>query len=272
MTLEIPKLMTRDKWDRLIEKYEIQLDRSKLSEPDAARAFEMLKKAVMEELHRPTHIAVIGKTGVGKTSTINALFGTDWKISHVRAATKQEQVFVYENERGRLKISDLPGFGEDIDTEDLHRAIYERVLNECDVALLVLKADTRDMLEVQRTLRDIVGHSHSAVSKRIVVGLNQVDLVHPGDWLEKANIPSVEQEKNIKKIINQRVKSIKKVCAIKPSNVIAYSASRRYHLAHLFAAMVTSTAGHAWVLDAKKNIADYLELVDPKYLPVGLRE
>lgn len=265
------KPMTRDKWDTLIQKYEIQLNDSKLSEPKAAKAFEMLKEAVMDELHRPTHIAVIGKTGVGKTSTINALFGTDWKISHVRAATKEEQVFIYENDRGRLKISDLPGFGEDIDTEDLHRSIYERVLSECDVALLVLKADTRDMLEVQRTLRDVVGRSLSDVSRRIVVGLNQIDLVHPGDWLEGPNIPSAEQAKNIKKIINQRIKSIKKVCAIRPSNVIAYSASRRYHLAHLFAAMVTSTAGQAWVLDAKKNIADYLELVDPKYLPAGLR-
>jgi uncharacterized protein len=263
--------MARDKWDALIEKYGFQVGNSKLSERDAAKAFEMLKEAVMKELHRPTHIAVIGKTGVGKTSTINALFGTDWKISHVRAAPKGEQVFIYENDRGRLKISDLPGFGEDIDTEDLHRAIYERVLNECDVALLVLKADTRDMLEVQRTLRDVVGRSLNAVSKRIVVGLNQVDLVHPGDWLEEPNIPSAEQAKNIKKIINQRIKSIRKVCAIKPSNVIAYSAVRRYRLEHLFAAMVTSTAGQAWVLDAKKNIADYLELVDPKYLPTRLR-
>ena len=113
--------------------------------------------------------------------------------------------------------------------------------------------------------------SASAVSKRIVVGLNQVDLVYPSDWLEAPNIPSVEQDKNIKKIINERIKSIKKVCTIKPSNVVAYSASKRYHLAHLFAPMVTSTAGPAWVLDAKKNIADYLEIVDPKYLPEHLR-
>ena len=263
--------MARDKWDTLVEKYKLQLDESKLSGPNAEKAFEMLKEQVMKELHRPTHIAVIGKTGVGKTSTINALFGTDWKISHVRAETKEEQVFIYENERGRLKISDLPGFGEDIDTEALHRAIYKRVLKECDVALLILKADTRDMLEVQRTLRDVVGKSLNSVSKRIVVGLNQVDLVYPGDWLEGPNIPSPDQQKNIKKIINQRIKSIKKVYAIKPSNVVAYSAIKRYHLVHLFAAMVTSTVGHAWVLDAKKNIADYLEMVDPKYLPDNIR-
>ena len=263
--------MKRDKWDVIVEKYKLQVDTSKLSRSESAQAFEMLKQRVMEELDRPTHIAIIGKTGVGKTSTINALFGTDWKISHVRAATKEEQVFIYESDRGRLKISDLPGFAEDIDTEKLHEEIYKRVLSECDVALLVLKADTRDMLDVQRTLRDVIGRSLNNLSKRIVIGLNQVDLVHPGDWLQEPNIPSAEQEKNIKKIINERVKSIKKVCAIKPSQVVAYSATRRYHLAHLFAAMITSTAGQAWVLDAKKNIADYLELVDPKYLPAHLR-
>jgi small GTP-binding protein len=263
--------MKRDKWDALVEKYKLQLDTSKLSGTDSAKAFEMLKQHVMEELDRPTHIAIIGKTGVGKTSTINSLFGTDWKISHVRAATKEEQVYIYESDRGRLKISDLPGFAEDIDTEKQHREIYRRVLKECDVALLILKADTRDMLDVQSTLRDVVGKSLSNLSRRIVIGLNQVDLVHPGDWIERANIPSSEQEKNIKKIINERVKSIKKVCDIKLSQVVAYSATKRYHLVHLFAAMVMSTSGQAWVLDAKKNIADYLELVDPKYLPAHLR-
>lgn len=231
----------------------------------------MLKQKIMEELQKPTHIAVIGKTGVGKTSTINALFGTDWEISHVRAATKDEQVFIYESERGRLKISDLPGFGEDIETEDAHREIYKRVLSECDVALLILKADTRDMLDVQRTLRDVVGKNLNHLSKRIVVGLNQIDLVHPGNWLEGANIPSIEQEKNIKKIIKERVNSIKKVCSIKPSQVVEYSVVKRYRLVHLFAAMIQCTVGEAWVLDAKKNIADYLELVDPKYLPSHIR-
>jgi uncharacterized protein len=263
--------MRRDKWDQLLEKYKSQIDTSNVSDGDVDKVFEQLKQKLIEELDRPTHIAVIGKTGVGKTSTINALFGTDWKISHVRAATKEEQVFIYEGERGRLKISDLPGFAEDIDTEDLYREIYTRVLNECDVALLILKADARDMMEVQRFLRDVVSKSLNNLVKRIVVGLNQVDLVQPGKWLDGPNLPSREQEKSIETIIKERVKSIRKVCAVKPSQVIAYSAVKRYRLVHLFEALIMSTVGEAWVLDAKKNIADYLELVDPVYLPKKLR-
>lgn len=236
------------------------------------QVYELLKESVNAELEKPTHIAVIGKCGVGKTSTINALFGTDWKISHVRAATKREHVYLYESERGRLKISDLPGLGEDIETEDAYRALYMRVLSECEVALFVLKADTRDMLDVQRILRDVVTGAMPDVAKRIVIGLNQVDLVQPGAWIEGANIPSPEQEASIDSIIRERVKSIQKVCQIKRNQVIAYSAVRRYRLAHLFHAMIASTNGEAWVLDSKKKIADWKELVDEKYLPVPLRK
>jgi small GTP-binding protein len=259
--------MKQDKWDKLLEKYKSQIDTKNIPKEDVDKIFEELKQRVMGELDKPTHIAVIGKTGAGKTSTINALFGTDWKISHVRAATKQEQVFIYEGERGRLKISDLPGFAEDIDTEDLYRRMYTQVLNECDVALLILKADSRDMLEVQRFLRDVVSKSLNNLSKRMVIGLNQVDIVQPGRWLDKPNIPSSEQAANIETIIKERIKSIKKVCAIKPTQVIAYSAVKRFRLVQLFEAMINCTVGEAWVLDAKKNIADYRELIDPMYLP-----
>jgi predicted GTPase len=253
--------------DRLIEEYKSKVDRSKVSPKDADKFFEELKRRMIEELEYPTHIAVIGKAGTGKTSTINALFGTDWKISHVRAATKEEQIYFYEGDRGRLKISDLPGFAEDIDTEERYRKIYARVLNECDVALLILKADTRDMLEVQRFLRDVVSKSINNLDKRIVVGLNQVDLVQPGTWLNKPNIPSPEQRESIESISKERVKSIRKVCKIKSNQVVAYSATRRYHLVQLFEAMINCTVGEAWVLDAKKKIANYLELIDSKYLP-----
>lgn len=233
---------------------------------------DLLKEKVRDELERPTHIAVIGKCGVGKTSTINALFGTDWKISHIRAATKREQVYLYESDRGKLKISDLPGLGEDLETEEVYRALYTRVLKECEVALFVLKADTRDMLDVQRILRDVVSEAMPNLATRIVIGLNQVDLVQPGAWIDDANIPSPQQEKSIQAIIRERLRSIQKVCPIKRSQVVAYSAGKRYRLLHLFEAMVACTTGEAWVLDAKRKIADWKELVNPKYLPAGLRE
>jgi len=236
------------------------------------KVYELLKERMTEELEKPTHIAVIGKCGVGKTSTINALFGTDWKISHVRAATKREQVYLYESDRGKLKISDLPGLGEDLETEDEYRALYMRVLNDCEVALFVLKADTRDMLDVQRILRDVVNSAMPDVANRIVIGLNQVDLVQPGAWIEGANVPSLEQERSIASIIRERLKSIQKVCPIKRSQVIAYSAVKRYRLVHLFQAMIACTNGEAWVLNSKKRIADWRELVDTKYLPPGLQK
>lgn len=239
---------------------------------DKRRVYTLLRERLCEELMKPTRIAVIGKCGVGKTSTINAIFGTDWRISHVRAATKRKQEYLYESDRGRLRITDLPGIGEDVDTEAASAALYMRVLQDCEVALFVLKADTRDMLDVQRTLRAIAARAMPDLARRIVIGLNQVDLVQPGSWIEEGNIPSPEQERSIRLIIDERLRSIRKICSVKRSQIIAYSATRRYHLTHLFHAMMASTSGEAWVLDARKSIADWRQFVSPKYLPVGLQE
>ncbi|MFL6262500.1 MAG: GTPase family protein [Thermoanaerobaculia bacterium] len=229
-------------------------------------AVNLLKARIMEELARPTHIAVIGKCGVGKTSTINSLFGFNGKVSHTRAATKQIQDYVYETEHGRLRISDLPGLGEDLDTEEDYRAMYVEVLKGCEVALFVLRADSRDMMDVQRIFREIVNPTIPEATKKIVIGLNQVDLVHPCDWLEEANLPSKAQEKTIQVIARERLKSLRKVCPLKPKQLVPYSAKKRYHLEHLFYSLMTCTSGEAWILDAKKQIANWEELVNAKYL------
>jgi predicted GTPase len=234
---------------------------------EQARVIEFLKQRFMEELARPTHIAVIGKCGVGKTSTINALFGFNGKISHTRAATKQVHDYFYENDHGRLRISDLPGLGEDLDTEESYRGMYVEVLNSCEVALFVLRADSRDMMDVQRIFRDIIKPIIPGVARRVILGLNQVDLVYPGDWISGANLPSKEQERNIQLIAKERLRSLRKAYPVKQSQVVPYSATKRYRLEHLFHAMISCTAGEAWVLNAKKQIADWHALVDANYLP-----
>jgi predicted GTPase len=140
------------------------------------------------------------------------------------------------------------------------------VLSQCEVALFVLKADSRDMRDVQEILRDVVIKVNPQLTKRIVVGLNQVDLVYPGDWIESGNIPSEAQARNIQIIMRERTKSLKKIYPIRPSHIVPYSALKRYHLQQLFYAMIASTSGEPWILNAKKSIADWRELVDPGLL------
>lgn len=226
-----------------------------------------LRQRVIDELKRPTHIAVIGKSGVGKTSTINALFGFHGKVSHVNAGTTSIEDYIYETERGRLRVTDMPGLGEDIETEDRYREMYARTLQQCEVALFVLRADSRDMRDVQLIFRDLIKASMPDAANRIVIGINQVDLAHPGDWIVDANLPSRQQEKTIGAIKKARLESIRKVYRIDSERIVPYSATKRYKLENLFHALLLGTAGEAWILSAKKSIANWKDLVDPRYLP-----
>ena len=102
----------------------------------------------------------------------------------------------------------------------------------------------------------------------MVVALNKIDLVHPGDWHPLANMPSEEQEKNIEgRILDVRSK-IRAVVPQWSGPIIGYSADKRYNLPQFFALMLDSvTTKRQWVVASRKAIADFLDLVDPRYLP-----
>jgi predicted GTPase len=116
-------------------------------------------------------------------------------------------------------------------------------------------------------LQDFIAPISSEILEHLVIGVNQVDLMYPNDWNTKFNIPSKEQKNNIE----CRVEDIKnKLTMVVPNlskdRILYYSATKNFRLDHLFSLML-SAAGEkrAWVLDFTKDIADYLELVDPKY-------
>src|SRR4051812_42440785 len=67
----------------------------------------------------PPRIAVVGECGVGKSTTINALFNAGLEVSHTRACTMKDiemTIDLSENpqERRQLIVYDMPGLGESI--------------------------------------------------------------------------------------------------------------------------------------------------------------
>jgi predicted GTPase len=106
-------------------------------------------RAVFAE-HPPT-IGIVGVSGVGKSSTINALFKTELATSDtVRCTTefcrvelnvtvKKEQ----EDLTARLWVWDAPGLGEDHTADARYLEQYEKHLAECDVVLWIMAARNR---------------------------------------------------------------------------------------------------------------------------------
>ncbi|KUL29588.1 GTPase family protein [Actinoplanes awajinensis] len=151
-------------------------------------------------VHLPT-IGVVGVSGVGKSSTVSALFGASPTA---------------------LTVQTVPGLGEDFRRDPGLLREYAARLPLCDVILWVQDARARGLaldqsyLETLRPPRD-----------RLVFGVNQVDLIAPGDW---AGGPSPEQAQHLLEVLEERKARL-------PGPVVGYSALRAYRLQELFTAL-----------------------------------
>ena len=216
-----------------------------------------LKKAVGTAFQNPPTIGVIGVSGVGKSSTINAMFKTDLPISHTVACTKEFQAIDLRTEirdhgvaHGKLtalRIVDAPGLGEDVRKDAEYLDMYNKHLDRCDVILWVAAARNRGLALDQQYLLELKKYH-----KKIVFGINQIELVEPMNW-SRINMPSVDQEKNLEIIYNDRRDRIQSILDV-PVVLSLYSAKQGYNLQELFTLLVENCNNErAWMFGAIKS-------------------
>ncbi len=222
------------------------------------KQLEAAKQAVIDEITRkPPTIGLIGVSGVGKSSTLNALFKTDLPVSHVAACTTEFRSIPLSTTINRgeaegaqvsLNVADAPGLGESIQKDPEYLEMYQENLPACDVILWVLSARNRaialDQIYLEK-LRQFHG--------KIVFGINQIDLVEPMDWNEKTGMPSEEQEKNCEIILKDRKAKLDSIME-REIGIVTYSARNRYNLQELFTAMLDSCPeDRAWIFSHIKG-------------------
>lgn len=225
-----------------------------------AEVLKAVQKQVEEEAAKPPRIALLGETGVGKSSTINSLFNEGLEVSHTKACTKIETEVIGKAGE-KIVIVDLPGVGEDLEADEEHFSTYARVLPGVDIALWIIKADNRAMTNVQRAIQRLV-EDKALDPKRLVVAINQVDTVQPGAWDEVINQPSVEQEVTIEARRKDIVSKIRRIVPLADAHVVAYSATKFYNLELLVHAMVKACEKRrGWLLSERAACADFNALV-----------
>lgn len=127
---------------------------------DKDRMFEEMKKILSEddlnlvldkfrqERSLPPKVAIFGKAGVGKTTTINSLFNARWKTSHTIVGTTSAQMKEFElSTGGTLNVVDLPGYGRSLAEDREYEKIYQDTIPSCDLVLLIVQADAKDLAD-----------------------------------------------------------------------------------------------------------------------------
>lgn len=144
--------------DREREKRESTKSGRKATDKD--RMFDEMKKILSEEelnlvldkfrqeRSLAPKVAIFGKTGVGKTTTINSLFNANWKTSHTIVGTTSAQMKKFElSTGGTLDVVDLPGYGRSIAEDQEYEKIYQKIIPSCDLVLLIVQANARDLAD-----------------------------------------------------------------------------------------------------------------------------
>jgi hypothetical protein len=234
------------------------------------KEIEELRKEILNEVtKKPPTIGLIGVSGVGKSSTINALFKTNLAISDTVACTKEfsatnlglKLTKGYGKDLGvSLRVYDAPGLGESKFNDPEYLKMYEKNLPECDVILWVMTARNRAVALDQMYLEKLI-----QFHKNMVFGINQVDIIEPRGWNEKINLPLEIQQKNITDIEKDRKNKIMDI--VKQNIAIcSYSAQRKFNLEELFGLIIDNCPeNRKWIFDGLKNF-HYTD-----FLPENLR-
>ena len=216
---------------------------------------EFRDKVQTELLDRAPVVAIIGKAGVGKTTTINNLFDVDEFVAEVLSF--EQKGHIGDVRRGTTKairkrfdlkigigldIIDLPGLGDDIRKDKEFEEIYRQILPQCDIILYVLKADNRTLGEDERILQNIV--LPSCDKKKIIIAVNQVDILGENEglhWDTRINLPDERQEELIRMKQKDIAATFSEDLDVDAEKIVCYSAIKRYHLLELLHSIVKTT-------------------------------
>ncbi len=150
--------------------------------------FEQAKGLWNLDEQKPLSISVMGQTGVGKTSLVNALFGSTFKVSSTRPETLEPQKWVEEMKHGhKLEFWDLPGFGESYLSDGKYFEEYQAKMSESHIVIWAIHADSRsfkfDRKALETLLSSVPSDERTRIMNKIIFILTKVDLLSPSPWI-----------------------------------------------------------------------------------------
>ena len=166
---------------------------SELSMPEKNERLSRLIKV----RDKKVNIILVGATGSGKSSTVNALFNMD--IAKVGVGVDPETDLITSYELENLTIWDTPGLGDGIKNDEAYNKMLIDKLSELDkngdplidLVLVILDASSKDLGTSYDLINNVIipclGEDKE---NRVIVGLNQADVAMKGKhWDSEKNEP-----------------------------------------------------------------------------------
>lgn len=171
----------------------------------------MIEEELIAQRNKPFVVSIMGQTGVGKTSLINALFNMKLRVDAVRPTTKGIERVIIKNTKGHtIVFCDMPGIGESEHTDTVYLSEYRKQLLESDVVIWAIHADNRstvfDVQTIKRLLEDMEAEQRSLLMSKMTFVLTKADLLMQSPWVAGCIDGHVifSPEKETKHILEQK--------------------------------------------------------------------
>lgn len=226
----------KDNMDDLCDILEDEILKCKTSEEEKKELLKRLRNFCNTE----TNIMLVGATGCGKSSTINALFAVgeqDEEVSEDDEEELDESTLAPKNKYvevakvgskadpetkdiekyriGNLVLWDTPGLGDGTEIDKHHKEVITELLREeddngnalIDLVLVIMDGSTRDLGTSYKILNDVIIPELKDDTNRILIALNQADIAMKTGrhWDYEKNEP----DETLVQFLEEKVRSIK---------------------------------------------------------------
>ena len=228
--------------DEVCISIENELEKADINYDDRKLIIERLTEIKNQELN----IMLVGGTGTGKSSTINALFGENVAVVGESVNPQTDKIEKYS--LSKVTLWDTPGLGDSPQADERYSKQIIDMLNEnnsvgkrlIDVVLVVIDASAQELGTSYRLINDVI-MPNVGDERRVLIALNQCDFAMKGKyWDHATNTPKPRLESFLREKAMSVSGRIKESTGVEVVPVY-YSALYKYNIAKLFFYLLDST-------------------------------